>query len=69
MKSKKLIAATKDFLEAIKKQDRQVTFQDVLEFNRIYNPELYREYVEAKSHFEKNYPEFLSQEQLDKLKK
>lgn len=63
MKSKKLIAATKDFLEAIKKQDRQVTFQDVLEFNRVHNPELYNEYMEAVREKE------LSEKAIDKLKK
>lgn len=62
-KSKKLIAATKDFLEAIKKQDRQVTFQDVLEFNRIHNPDLYNEYMEAIREKE------LSEKAIDKLKK
>ena len=62
-KNKKLIAATKDFLEAIKKQDRQVTFQDVLEFNRVHNPELYNEYMEAVREKE------LSEKAIDKLKK
>lgn len=53
MKTKKLIAA-KDFLDSIKKQGREVTFQDVLEFNRVQNPELYNEYMEAVAELEKS---------------
>lgn len=52
-KNKKLIAATKTFLDEIKKQDRAVTFQDVLEFNRVHNPELYQEYVSAVAELER----------------
>ena len=63
MKNKKLIAATKSFLEAIKKQDRPITFQDVLEFNRVHNPELYNEYMEALAEKE------LSQRAVERLKK
>ena len=63
MKNKKLIAATKTFLDEIRKQERDITFQDVLEFNRVHNPELYNEYMEAVREKE------LSEKAIDKLKK
>lgn len=51
-KEKKLLTALKDFRRTFPKEHK-LTFQDVLEFNRVHNPELYQEYMRAVAELEK----------------
>lgn len=53
MKDKKLIAAVKSFKEN-RNPEKAITFEEVLEFNRIHAPELYRDYMKAVAELEKS---------------